>query len=147
MATLRMIRDSLRQPNEIKLTEDTLCVAMAFAVFVETRHKTMGAYTSTDPDRPFIIFNEQSQIWNDPKELAVTLLHELLHILQTLGCLKDDAMAAAGKDGDSKAEAMHDFLCYALLGFGIPSDHWAFKAYPELRESMAQIFTPQAPEK
>jgi len=132
METLRMICDSLPQPNEFKLTQDALCLAMSHAAFVETRHKTMGAYTSTDPDQPFIILNEQSQIWNDPKELAVTLLHELLHMLKIMGCIKGDLLEDADKDAESKTEAVHDLLCYKLLGFGVPSDHWVFKAYPEI---------------
>jgi hypothetical protein len=128
METLHLIRDRLQQPNQLGLNELALCVAMGSAAFVGTRKKTIAAYTSSDPQLPFIILNELSRFWNSREELAVTLLHELLHMLETLGCLQ----LHTEFDSESREEAVHDLLCYALLDFGIPEDHWAFRKYPDL---------------
>ena len=133
---LLTICDRLQQPNAMGFDEGSICYAMNAAGFLISRHGGINAYTSGDPEHPFIIFNERSIIWEDPKELAVTLLHELWHMLDTLGAF-DGELSQADRLANSKYEAIHDLLCYQMLDFGVPSDHWAFKSFPELKAQCA----------
>ncbi len=55
----------------------------------------------------------------EKQELAVTLLHELTHLMFT-----DQDQASQSYD-----EAVHDLRCYKALDVQIPADRWAFKRF------------------
>lgn len=73
--------------------------------FLVTSSNHLGAYSVSMDDAPLVIFNSKT-ITDSADELAVSVLHELLHFITEPG------------DGDpaSMEEACHDLCCYNLLG-------------------------------
>ena len=102
-------------------------LAQCHCCFLVTSSRHVLAYTSMDDSFPAIVLSTtlfDRHIYSE-KEFAVTVLHEILHWVMTM----DQA-------ADSKDEALHDLLCYQLLGFEIPADHWAREI--EVTEEEAQ---------
>lgn len=140
METLVWIRDHLRQPNEIGLTEEILALGASYAAFVVTRDKAIVAVTHTTDvlNYPFVIFNERAfskpaSFFTHQHEFAITLLHELYHLLIAMGIWENSGPPSeADRYAHSKYEARHDLLCYYFLAVDIPGDHWALTEYPEL---------------
>jgi len=97
-------------------------------VFLQSDSPEVGAYMSdcggpSDALRnpPMMFLNRKllkPECAEEKKELAVTILHELIHILH------DEAI---DKKSTSEDEARFDLGCYKALNFDIPADHWAFK--------------------
>jgi hypothetical protein len=95
-----------------------------FAAFMESKSREVAAYTFANPEKPFILFSSQFFDLVSSEELTVTVLHEILHILNP-----EDP----DRNPISKQEAIQDIMCYVMLGVGIPANHWALAKYPELR--------------
>lgn len=127
---LRVIDSRLKESNLFELTKEQFEFAARFAGFLRTRSGAVPvAYCSLDSSKPLIVLADRCVIWEDEPELAVTLLHELVHLLITL---EDTPRSESAKVSNSKVEAVHDIACYDALGWDIPGDHWAFQKYPEL---------------
>ncbi len=105
--------------------------AMTITRFVPTPSKHLGAYTGWLDNKIPVVFLNVKQFKErlvPLEEFAVTILHELLHVLE------HDTASDDAKHPTSLDEAKHDLCTYGLLGLGIPADHWAFRKYPELLE-------------
>ena len=102
-------------------------VAMNLAVFLITKSPEVGAYTA----QQVVILNAGLIDCIDFEEFAVTIAHELLHIVEA----KEDGMDLSAH---SESEARHDLMVYALLGVGIPRSHWAFRKFPHLLQEIQE---------
>ena len=94
--------------------------AIQNATFLTTKSRHVGAQCL--PKRSTIVLNTLA--FRSP-EFCVTVLHELLHIV----------IGMVTVDHESWYEAVHDLATYALLGLPVPSDHWAFHKFPQIREA------------
>ena len=106
--------------------EMVMGLAQRYCCFLVTSSRHIGAYSSLDDSFPAIILNKRlfDRRVCDEKEFAVTVLHELMHPF----------FVDKDKVADSKDEAIHDLLCYQLLGFEMPADHWALRVQEEKNE-------------
>jgi hypothetical protein len=86
----------------------------------------------TSFESPIIILNEKLFHTLDLSEFAVTLVHELVHFLET-HVLKETLTPL---EPESIEEARHDFECYRALGIPIPGTHWAFNKHPDFCKSV-----------
>jgi hypothetical protein len=107
-----------------------------FVIFVQTDSPEVGAYASCKMESPVIIIDRWLMKSKPPKmigELAVTILHELIHFTH------DEIV---DKRGDSEFEAKFDLLCYAALNLPISSSHWAWKRLGIDTEPFKEIIIP-----
>jgi hypothetical protein len=100
-------------------------IVMKATGFFSTVSRHMGAYSGTLNENPIVILNEAT-FTGDKDEFAVTILHELLHLVTEPG----------DPDPTSLDEAIHDLRCYLLLYGGVPADHWAFTKHPHLKDEL-----------
>ena len=105
--------------------EKAITVLMNITGFLVTDSKHVGAYSAQIKDDHMVILNANVITWTRD-ELAVTILHELLHAV----FVSDD------RDPASEEEARHDLACYGLLGFSVSTDHWAFIKFPHLMDEL-----------
>jgi hypothetical protein len=64
-------------------------------------------------------------------EFAVTVLHELMHVIET--------PPESGTNDSSVDEARHDFECYRILNVEVPVTHWVLKEYPGLIDEFPEV--------
>lgn len=112
--------------------EEVIGFLMKVTGFCVTNSKHLDALYNKAINGPLVIINSKVITGLDT-ELAVTILHELLHAVHE----SDD------RDPASLEEARHDLACYGLLGIPVPLSHWAFTKYPflldEIRRDVGDI--------
>ncbi len=105
--------DVLGIPLE-KLLELSKCVA-----FLQTDSSEICACSAVH--LPIIIFNRKllkPRTAHEKRELAVSLLHELTHLILD---------GPEDRHQYSEYEARHDLACYRALNMSAPATHWAWK--------------------
>jgi hypothetical protein len=127
ISAIEFIHSNLDESRGWELPKEIFLNIAQSVGILRVKTKQAGAYASSDPDLPVIWLGDFSFIWNDPVELAVTLLHELLHV--ALHRMGEDS---GNRDIMSREEAEHDLRCYESLGLPIRACHWALKKFPEL---------------
>jgi hypothetical protein len=109
------------RPDVLDVSLNSILDIARFVCFLQTDLPKVGGYQGiTNKNICLVIINRELMNSKDPKvkrELAVTILHELLHFLHE---------EHVDKKGDSEFEAEFDLLCYKALNLHIPASHWAW---------------------
>ena len=119
--TCDVIQEKLKGTEFEKSVQALMCLT----AFLVTSSRHVNGYSVKLNEAPLIILNSKT-FTGRTDEFRVTVLHELLHFME----VSDD------RDPLSLEEAIHDVLCYKLLGVSIPPHHWAWTIYPDLKDEI-----------
>lgn len=112
-------------PEKFDVPVETILRVASAVGFLQTDSPDIYAYGGRQNDDPkgglVVIFNRnhlKPANAAGKRELVVSVLHELIHLLE--GDKPNDKSAA------TEYEARLDIQCYIAMGFDVPVDHWGW---------------------